>query len=63
MGTGLTFTKKKKKKKIPIERPYSQTQGRVMANEQFFKSSLKYLTLLNLMLSGKKLVKVQDEEL
>ena len=61
MGTGLTFTKKKKK--ISIERPYSQTQGRLATNELFFKSSLRYLTLLNLMLSEKKLVKVENEEL
>ena len=60
MGTGLTFTKKKK---IPIERPYSQTQGRLATNELFFKSSLRYLTLLNLMLSEKKLVKAENEEL
>ena len=33
----LTFSKIKK---IPTDRHYSQTQGRVTTNEQFFKSSL-----------------------
>ena len=28
-------------KKIPIDRPYSQTQGPVTAKERFFKHSLK----------------------
>ena len=37
LGTRLTSTKIKK---IPTDRPYSQIEGRVTANEQFFKSSL-----------------------
>ena len=32
LGTRLTFTKIKK---IPTDRPYPQTQGRVMANKHF----------------------------
>ena len=32
-----------KYKKIPTVRSYSQTLGRVTANEQFFKSSLRVL--------------------
>ena len=32
-----------KYKKIPTDRPYSQTLGRVTANEQFFNSSLRLL--------------------
>ena len=38
LGTRLTFTKIKK---IPTDRPYPQTQGRVMANKHFFRSSLR----------------------
>ena len=38
MGMKLTFTKIKKK--IPTDQPSLQTQGWVMTNKQFFKSSL-----------------------
>ena len=37
LGTRLTFAKIKN---ILTDQPYLQTQGRVMANKQFFKSSL-----------------------